>query len=278
MLKRLAAASLVALASFMGSAAAWAQETGAATPAAPAPEVHEKQGMAAAFFVVLKHGEIEWFGSLLVWSLIIMSFVCTSLMIMFFLKSRRPVLLPQASVDTLNNMLENKQFKEALDYAEGDPSYLGKITAAALRDAPYGFSAMERALEESAAAELARKQRPYEVLNIVGNVGPMLGLFGTVQGMIVSFFEMVNSGGNSDPQALASGIATALVATFWGMVVAIPALVAYAVLRNMTEHNCAEALIEADAMIARFRPKKEKKPASTPEAAGMKPRSAPRPE
>lgn len=252
------------------SGAAFAQD-GAAAPAAPAAAAAEapRPSVLSAFFVITEKGEdgkphLEAFGCTLIWFLMLCSFVCTSLMLMFFLKARLPVVMPPANRDAIKELLAQKKFKDALELAEADPSYFGRLTYAALKDAPHGFSVMERSLEEAAAAQLARKIRPYEVLNIVGNVGPMMGLFGTVQGMIMSFFKLVSGGGNADPKELAAGISTALVATFWGMVVAIPALIAYAVLRNLTEHNCAEVLLEVDDIISQFRPAKKKLEAARP--------------
>jgi len=266
------------------SVAAFAQD--AAAPAAGAPaaaaKVVDQPSVASAFFIIKEKGadgemHLEMFSCLLIWFLMVASFVCTSLMVMFFLKARLPVIMPPESRDAIKELLEQKKFKDALELAEADQTYFGRLTYAALKDAPHGFSVMERSLEEAAAAQLARKVRPYEVLNIVGNVGPMLGLFGTVYGMIMSFFKLVSGGGNADPKELAAGISTALVATFWGMVVAIPSLIAYAVLRNLTEHNCAEVLLEVDDLISQFRPAKKKAETATP-GAPVRPSSAARPE
>ncbi len=254
------------------STAAFAQEGAAAAAAVPA-KAPEKTSVLQAFFIIYDDGHLDLMGCSLIWFLMFASFICTSLMIMFFLKARKPVLMPAATVDGIKEMLAQKKFKDALELAESDPSYFGKITYATLKDAPHGFSVMERSLEEAAASQLARITRPYEVLNIVGNVGPMLGLFGTVHGMIMSFFKLVNGGGNADPAALAAGISTALVATFWGMVVAIPALIAYAALKNLTEHNCADVLLEVDDIISQFRPVKKRTDAPT-----ARPATAGRPE
>ncbi len=259
------------------STAAWAQEGAAPAGGASPPPKEEHQSVLQAFFIIYE-GEgadkhLELMGCFLIWFLMVCSFVCTSLMIMFFLKARKPVLMPPATVEGVKELLAQKKFKEALELAESDPSYFGKITHAALKDAPHGFSVMERSLEESAAAQLARLTRPYEVLNVVGNVGPMVGLFGTVHGMIMAFFKLVAGGGNADPAALAAGISTALVATFWGMVVAVPALVAYAALKNLTEHNCADILLEVDDLIGQFRPAKKR-----PESGAARPATAGRPE
>ena len=96
----------------------------------------------------------------------------------------------------------------------------------------------------------------------MGNIAPMVGLFGTVYGMIVAFQQLVDAGGSPDPVDLAAGISTALVTTFWGLVVAIPALAAYAVVRNKIDAITAEGLVAAEQIIKPFRPSRQKKSAS----------------
>ena len=91
----------------------------------------------------------------------------------------------------------------------------------------------------------------------------MLGLFGTVYGMILAFQSIVSSGGNADPVLLAGGIGTALVTTFWGLVVAIPALSGYAVLRGRLDAALAEALSVAENFVERFRPKQSREKSSS---------------
>ena len=110
-------------------------------------------------------------------------------------------------------------------------------------------------LEQAATEVMATRVRRVEILNVIGQVSPMLGLFGTVYGMILAFQSIVSTGGNADPVLLAGGIGTALVTTFWGLVVAIPALAGYAVLRGRLDAALAEALSEAENLVERFRPK-----------------------
>ena len=83
----------------------------------------------------------------------------------------------------------------------------------------------------------------------------MIGLFGTVYGMIDAFQTVASSGGAADPVLLAGGIGTALVTTFWGLLIAIPALSAYAVVRNGTIAISDESLAAVDEMVSLFRPK-----------------------
>src|SRR5690606_17418676 len=133
-------------------------------------------------------------------------------------------------------------------------SFVGKLMSAALSEAASGFGAMERAVEEAGDAETSRMLRPVEYLNVIGNIAPMLGLFGTVYGMIRAFETLVAEGGKADPTTLAAGISTALVTTFWGLIVAMPALACYALVRNKIDALTSDGMIVAEELIRPFKP------------------------
>ena len=116
-----------------------------------------------------------------------------------------------------------------------------------------------RSLEQTADELATARMRRIELLNVVGQVSPMIGLFGTVYGMILAFGAIVASGGSADPVALAGGIGTALTTTFWGLVVAIPALSGYAILRNKIDELTVEATIVGEEILNNFRPRKPAK-------------------
>ena len=125
---------------------------------------------------------------------------------------------------------------------------------------------MMRALEQTAEELATSRMRRIELLNVIGQVSPMIGLFGTVYGMILAFGAIVASGGSADPVALAGGIGTALTTTFWGLVVAIPALSGYAVLRNRIDEFTVEATIIAEEVLNNFRPRKSSSTRSNSES------------
>ncbi|MEM1354101.1 MAG: MotA/TolQ/ExbB proton channel family protein [Planctomycetota bacterium] len=214
-------------------------------------------------------------GVIIIWLLLLMSAVCIGFTLMLAFKYRRAIMLPPETYDEVEALLAERKFKDALEFTEEEESYLGKIAHAALSEASNGFSAMERGLEETGDAEAVKVLRPIEYLNVMGNISPMIGLFGTVYGMIRAFQALVSTGGNADPLELAAGISTALVTTFWGLVVAIPALTAYAILRNKIDAQCADGLLMAEDLIAPLKPSgKNKKPAGS----GDRPRATPKPE
>ena len=110
-------------------------------------------------------------------------------------------------------------------------------------------------MEQTSDELTTNRLRRIEYLNVLGQVSPMIGLFGTVYGMILAFQAIVATGGNADPVMLAGGISTALTTTFWGLVVAIPALAGYAIVRNRIDAHTTEATLAAEELLNHFRPR-----------------------
>ena len=208
-------------------------------------------------------------GLLIIWLLVLLSVISLTLTVRFLLGYRKADVNPDATREQLTELLGQKKFREAVTAAGEDTTHLGRITASALQEAAGGYPAMARALEERADAEVARMVRPVELLNVLGNIAPMIGLLGTVYGMIRAFQALVEAGGQPDPVVLAAGISTALVTTLWGLLVAIPALAGYALIRNRLDALTAEALISAEAIIKPFKP--------VPQRRGVGAAATPRP-
>lgn len=223
---------------------------------------------------------LDWLGVFMVWGLVAASIVTMALILQYYFKNRRANIIPDETRTQLEQLMAEQRFPEAVQLARADPSYLGKVVSATLGEAANGFGSMERALEESSDAETTRLLRPLETLNIMANVAPMVGLFGTVYGMIVAFERLVQAGGKPDPGTLAGGISTALVTTLWGLVIAVPAMVAYALIRNNIDMLTSEGVLTAESLIKPLKP--GRKPAPAPAAptaapAAQRPRATPKP-
>jgi biopolymer transport protein ExbB len=223
--------------------------------AAPA---HAGPSFATAFFISLDQlpdggTRIDWIGSAMIWALIAMSMASVALIWIAFTANRAEDMLPPGAVDEMRRAVAEGRFAEALEGSRGRGDF-GKVLHAALLAAPGGHDAMLRAAEAAADELVVGRLRRIEVLNVFGQVAPMIGLFGTVYGMIVAFFTIAQAGGTADPVALAGGIGTALVTTFWGLLIAIPALSTYAVVRNRIDAAGAEGAREVEQICARFRP------------------------
>jgi biopolymer transport protein ExbB len=197
---------------------------------------------------VVKGGVITWF------VLIPLSVATVALALEHSLTIRRQTLLPAASQDRFEDLLRQKRYAEVLEASAADDSVLAYVVHNGLAEAANGFGAMERAIEEAIEQRTARLMRKIEYLNIIANVSPMIGLFGTVVGMIGLFATIGNLGNNVDADRIALNISIALVTTFWGLLIAIPALSMFALFRNRVEMLTAECALAAERMLSVFKP------------------------
>lgn len=238
------------------------------------------QSFANAFFISKRaDGRVEIIGSLIIWFLLMLSLLSIGLIGMMAMTNQRKSISPPGVVEEVRTLLDGGKFREALELTGQDESFFSRIMHSALRDAPHGFAALTRTLEQTADELTTIRLRRIEYLNVLGQVSPMIGLFGTVYGMILAFQAIVMSGGNADPVLLASGIGTALTTTFWGLVVAIPALAGYAVIRNNIDELTMDATLRAEEILNQFRPKPgaaSSGPSATSPKAKTKPKPQPR--
>lgn len=198
-------------------------------------------------FFVVKGGWIAWV-------IVLLSVAALALVIEYITSIRRSTIVPLEAVQETQRLVDERRYAEAVEFTAQEPSMLGYALHAALREAPNGFGAMERALEEAIEERSAKLYRKIEYLNIIGAISPMIGLFGTVVGMILLFAAIHASDTFPRAQVVADKVSIALVATFWGLAVAIPSLSVYAVFRNRIEVMTAECAVAADRILAAFKP------------------------
>lgn len=198
-------------------------------------------------------------GGVIGWLLILLDVVSWGLMIEEFITIRRATIVPPPVREQVAAMLEQKQYREVIEFTAQEPSSLSYVVHAALGEASHGYGAMERAMEEANEERTTKLLRKIEILNVLGNVAPMLGLLGTVYGMIRAFQAIVEAGGIPEPARLAGSIGIALVTTFWGLIVAIPALAVYGYMRNRIDALSAETALAAQELVSTFRPAPSKK-------------------
>src|SRR5258708_38810505 len=180
-------------------------------------------------------------------------------------------MLPDASTQQIRELIEQRKFKELLDFTETDPSFVSGALNAALKRASGGFLSMKEAMETAIGEQTAEQLRAIEYLNIIGNLGPLLGLLGTVLGMIAAFQAMKASGGQADPSKLAGGISTALCHTFLGLFLAVPCLAAFGILRTIVDRLTVRGALVAEELLLMIKPA-EAKPAA---AGAARPAPAP---
>jgi biopolymer transport protein ExbB len=154
--------------------------------------------------------------------------------------------MPENVLADLEQLIAKGKTQEAIDYCY-DPRNASLATDVVLaglerfKSSEFGFAEYKSACEEAGEESTARLYRKIDILNLIGVIAPMLGLLGTVQGMIEAFNVLASSGGAAKPADLAGSISKALVTTFEGLVVAIPAMVAYTFFRSQIDHLISEA-------------------------------------
>ncbi len=219
-----------------------------------------QRSFSEAFFIALKtdpSGEksVELIGSLIIWFLLLLSVLSLGLIGHMALANQRRSIVPPGVVEEVRRLIAAGKYREALELSGRDESFFSQVLRAGLSEASHGFAAVIRRLELTADELTTVRLRRIEYLNVLGQVSPMIGLFGTVYGMILAFSAIVAGGGNADPILLAGGIGTALTTTFWGLLVAIPALAGYAIIRNKIDELTTEATMIAEELVNQFRPK-----------------------
>ena len=184
-------------------------------------------------------------GVLIVLVLLALSLALVALIVEQMVTLRTAVLAPVGLGEQVREQLLHGNLQAAEQACRAEPSCLAFILRAGLAEVAGGWTAVEKALEDAAAEQAARLLRRVEYLSVLGTIAPMVGLLGTVLGMILAFQEVASSEGAARAAMLAEGIYQALVTTVGGLLVAIPALGAFALFRNRVDGLIAEVAYAA---------------------------------
>ena len=140
-------------------------------------------------------------------------------------------LMPQTLISNVQNAMQEGDVVKAMKVCEQSPSPMANILAAAFQHVEEGFEVIQEAVNAAADLETERLMQRLTWISVCSNLGPSLGLLGTVQGMILTF-QALAQGGAGDAAALASSIGQALWTTAGGLIVSIPSITAFYSLRN----------------------------------------------
>lgn len=239
----------------------WAQAPGnpAANPAVP-PVVPVAEESEDTSFLVWVHNASGVFG----YTIFLASFIMVAVIVMLTLQLRREQLIPSGFVEVFEDRINNKDFQGAYETAKGDDSPIGRMMASGMGKLSQGYDKALEEMKDTGDEEYMLIDHKLGYLALIAAVAPMLGLLGTVQGMIVSFNEIAASNTTPKPKDLAFGISMALVTTLEGLVVAIPAMVANSLLKNRAELLMNDVGTIATNLMARFSSMQK----SAPRAAG----------
>jgi len=246
--------AVVAAVLLLGVSAAWAQSAGT-----------ERQSL----LKIIRDGiEIPTY------FILIGSVVTIALIVEHFLTVRAASISPAHQVKQVRGEVELRRFRECFDRVRQSRTFFARVMTAALQHHRHGFEAMHEAALEKSGELSGRMFRKAEYLNIIGNLGPLLGLLGTVWGMIEAFGSLGVGGGQAGAGDLASGISKALVNTLLGLALAIVAIAFFGVCRNRIESLTVAGTVDVLDLLEYFRPANVVTNAPRP-VAGVPPAAAP---
>jgi biopolymer transport protein ExbB len=178
--------------------------------------------------------------------------------------TRRRV-MPQSVLDELERLIAHGELRRAVDFCQDPENYslATEVIVAGLnryQTSEFGFAEYRAAVEEAGEDQTGKLYRRTEVLNVISAIAPMLGLTGTVLGMIQAFNTIAAREGMAQPQELAGGIGQALITTLLGLLVAIPSMIALSYYRNRIDSLIAEAGKRVERILAPLGRKKNKAP------------------
>jgi biopolymer transport protein ExbB len=188
------------------------------------------------------------------------SFTFVALVVMNALALRRDSIVPTQLVEGFEAHLNEKRFQEAYELAKADDSFLGHVLSAGLGKLSAGYPQAIEAMQEVGEEENMKLEHRLSYLALIGTISPMVGLLGTVQGMVNSFITIATSDTTPKPSKLADGISMALITTLVGLWLAIPAIALFGVLKNRMARMVLEVGILSEGLMSRFQNVGPKKP------------------
>lgn len=201
--------------------------------------------------------------------LVLVSIALVTLIVLLAMDLRMSVAIPPQFVDEFTETVNKRRFKEAFERAKAEPSFLGRVLTAGMARLQYGLEDAREAALNAVESVRANKDNLLTYVATIGTLGPMIGLVGTVFGMIRTFM-VLGQGGQPKPSDLAEGISEALVITLLGIGLAVPAIFCHAFFRNrlirisIDASNIADDLLTQLYHFSRKQAPAEARPATPP--------------
>ena len=223
---------------------AFAQETDTATAVETTDESIADQPEKPTLVRMLVDGNP--LGLVIVVVILLLSVISTYFIFVHATTITRKRLMPAQVMSDLESMIKEGEVNQAISYCCEKENYslVTEVILAGLqryKSSEFGFAEYRSAVEEAGEDQIGRLYRKTEVLNVIGSIAPMLGLTGTVLGMIEAFNTIASREGMARPEELAGGIGQALITTLLGLLVAIPTMVAFSFFRNKIDSIVSEA-------------------------------------
>jgi biopolymer transport protein ExbB len=255
----LALVSLVVVIWALSATASEAQAPAAAPSAAgeaqPAAEGGHVRQESTLWWIIRTSGPIGFF-------ILCLSMYFVATIIQLFIQFRADVAAPPEIVQECENLLGEKKYQEMYDLLMADDSFFSRILTAGIAELRVGLAEARDAMERQADAQTVDMEKKASILAVLGTLGPMIGLLGTLMGMINSFGVIARSkGAVIKSEEVAEGISEALLLTFEGVALSVPAIFFYSFFRNRIASISVNTVLLADKFLGRMGRTSKTKPA-----------------
>jgi biopolymer transport protein ExbB len=191
------------------------------------------------------------------WTTFLLSMVAFTVVFKMLLDLKAEKIMPAHVIDDVEAALEEEDYEEAYAVVQDNHSFLGRVLEGGLSKMNYGYDAVEKGADEAWVNEQTSLMQTASYVQLIGQVAPMLGLFGTVSGMMQAFAVLATSSGAANPKQLAEGIMNSLVTTFIGLLVAIPCNMVYLFIRNKIVKGGLDVNLASSEVLATLRGEEE---------------------
>jgi biopolymer transport protein ExbB len=201
-----------------------------------------------------------WIGAVL----LVLSIYFVAKIVHLYTEMRMEVAAPPEILQQCETLLKAKDFMGVYKLVKGDDSFFSTVLTAGLAELPQGLVEARDAMERVGETLVVEMETKISMLAVVGTLGPMIGLLGTLKGMIASFSAIALSDTQLKASQVAGGISEALVLTFEGVGLAVPAIFFFAVFRNRVSSISTATMLAADEFVRRTNTLLRTKPATGP--------------
>ena len=239
-------------------------EPEAAAPAAgaDAPEETKAEGhkpKSTLWWIIETSGLIGAF-------LLLVSIYFVGLVVQLFMELRAPVVAPPEVMEKCEALLAKRDFNGIYKVAKDSACELGQLIATGMTALSFGFDHAREAIDRQSEEITVEMEKRISMLAVIGTLGPLIGLLGTLKGMIASFSVIALSDTQLKASEVAGGISEALLLTFEGVGLSVPAIYFFAVFKNRVSSLSVQTMNAADDFIFRVHTMAHKKAHTEPAA------------
>lgn len=204
-----------------------------------------------------------WVGAII----LVLSIYFVATVVRMFMELRQEILAPPDVIEEAEKLMQARDFTGLYKRLKADNSYFSTVVSAGIAELPNGLSDARDAMERVGEVNTIGLERKISMLAVLGTLGPMIGLLGTLKGMIASFSVIAMYDTQLKASQVAGGISEALVLTFEGVALSVPAIYFFALFRNRISSFGATTMLDADAFVRRLYAVMKSKPAASAPAA-----------